>query len=121
MGYIRSNIENLSLDFAVKMIQLHDYLRDSVREYTISKQIVRAGTSIGANIAEAQGAQSDADFIAKIHIALKEARETEYWIELLLRTNKITQDYYDYLTDNINPLISCIVFTLKKRKDAMSK
>ncbi len=119
MKYKRSKLEEMGLDFAVIIVQLHDFLFNTIREYTISKQIVKSGTSIGANIAEAQGAQSDADFIAKLHISLKEARETEYWIELLLRSNKISQELYDFLINHLDPLISYIILTLKKRKASL--
>lgn len=80
--------ENLLIDksiaFAAQIIRLHKYLLKTQKETIISKQIVRSGTSIGANINEANYGQSKADFISKLHIALKEAAETEYWLRLLL-------------------------------------
>ena len=78
-----SMIENKSFAFAVRIVKLTRFLRDSGSEYILSKQILRSGTSIGANVAEAQQAQSKADFISKMSIALKEAAETNYWIRLL--------------------------------------
>ena len=72
-----------SIVFAVRIIKLHQYLLKAHKETIISKQIVRSGTSIGANINEANYGQSKADFIAKLHIALKETAETEYWLKLL--------------------------------------
>ena len=81
---------NLILDksfaFAVRIVKLYKYLCDEQKEYVLSKQLLRCGTSIGANINEAQAGQSKADFIAKMSIASKEARETNYWIELLIET-----------------------------------
>ena len=75
-----------SLDFAVRIVNLRKYLVKEHNEYVMSKQLLRCGTSIGANIAEAQRGQSKADFAAKMSIALKEANETEYWLKLLYRT-----------------------------------
>lgn len=79
-----------SFKFAVRIVKLYKYLCDEKKEYTLSKQLLRSGTSIGANINEAQAGQSKADFIAKMSIASKEARETKYWIDLLIET-----DYLD--------------------------
>ena len=84
---VKSAQENVvvqkSFDFALRIIKLYKYLLENKKETILSKQILRAGTSIGANIEEAQGAQSKADFFAKISIAYKEARETAYWLRLL--------------------------------------
>lgn len=90
-------IEERSLDFAVRIVNLTRYLNSHVKEFVVAKQLLRSGTSIGANIAEAQGAQSNADFVAKLHISLKEAKETYYWLKLLHRTQFIREM-------NINPL-----------------
>ena len=88
--------ENLLIDksivFASRIIKLHQYLIRTKKESVISKQIVRSGTSIGANINEASYGQSKADFISKMHIALKEAAETEYWLKLLISSDYITAD-----------------------------
>ncbi|MBR4519645.1 MAG: four helix bundle protein [Victivallales bacterium] len=82
-----SEQENIVLEkskaFALRIIRLYQYLQDDQKEFILSKQILRSGTSIGANVKEAQCAQTKKDFIAKMYIALKEAAETEYWIELL--------------------------------------
>ena len=80
-------IEEKSFDFAVSIVNLYKYLCDSKKEYVLSKQLLRSGTSIGANVAEAQQAQSKADFVSKMSIALKEATETKYWLRLLNATN----------------------------------
>ena len=88
--------ENLLIDksisFASRIIKLHQHLIKTQKETIISKQIVRSGTSIGANINEANYGQSKADFISKMHIALKETAETEYWLKLLLISDFITED-----------------------------
>lgn len=77
--------------FAIRIVRLYRYLREDKREFVLSTQVLRSGTSIGANVKEAIRAQSRADFIAKMHIALKEASETEYWLELLEATDYITE------------------------------
>ena len=84
-------IEKKSFDFAIRIVRLYKYLCDKKKEFVLSKQLLRSGTSIGANVAEAQQAQSKADFISKISIALKETTETKYWLRLLNAT--------DYLSD----------------------
>ncbi len=88
--------ENILIDksivFAARIIKLHQYLIKTKKETIISKQIVRSGTSIGANINEANYGQSKADFISKMHIALKETAETEYWLKLLMMSEYITED-----------------------------
>ena len=88
--------ENLLIDksiaFASRIMKLHQYLIKTKKETIISKQIIRSGTSIGANINEANYGQSKADFISKMHIALKETAETEYWLKLLMISENITDD-----------------------------
>ena len=93
--------ENLLIDksiaFASRIIKLHQYLIKTKKETIISRQIVRSGTSIGANINEANYGQSKADFISKMHIALKETAETEYWLKLLKMSEYITEDMVNSL------------------------
>ena len=79
-------IEIKSFDFAVRIVNLYKYLTNEKKEFVLSKQLLRSGTSIGANISEAQQAQSRADFLSKLEIALKEASETKYWLRLLYAT-----------------------------------
>ena len=81
-----------SIAFGARVIKLYRYLCDDKKEYIISKQIVRSGTSIGANINEAGYAQSKADFASKLHIALKETAETEYWLRLLMLSEYISEN-----------------------------
>ena len=80
-----------SFKFAIRIINLYRYLKDTKKEFVISKQVLRCGTSIGANVEEAIGGQSSKDFISKLEIAYKEAREAHYWIRLLQATNFITK------------------------------
>ena len=84
-------IEKKSFDFAIRIVKLYRFLCEKKKEFVLSKQLLRSGTSIGANVAEAQQAQSKADFVFKISIALKETTETKYWLRLLKAT--------DYLSD----------------------
>ena len=95
-----------SIDFATKIIKLHSYLTNEKKESVIAKQIIRSGTSIGANINEAQYGSSKADFIAKLHIALKEAAETEYWLHLLIRS--------EYIDDNLGTSLLNDCLEIKK-------
>ncbi len=85
----------LSKSFALRIIQLHRYMVSKKKEFVLSQQLLRSGTSIGANIKEAQFAQSKADFIAKMYIALKESGETEYWLELLHEAGYLTQKEFE--------------------------
>ena len=89
------------------------------KEFTLSKQLLRSGTSIGANINEAQAGQSKADFISKMSIASKEARETKYWIELLIKTDylNIKEDYVKSLLNEIDELIKIITSIVKTSKE----
>lgn len=87
-----------SLDFAVRIVKLHQFLGKQ-REFTLSGQVLRSGTSIGANIQEANYAQSKADFISKLHIALKETAETEYWLLVLQRSGYLGDRGDSLLTD----------------------
>ena len=98
-----SKLSTLSIDLAVQILNLVKFLK-SQHETIISNQIGRAGTSIGANIHEAQYAHGKLDFIAKLQIALKEANETSYWLELLLKTNYIDEAKYQELNNNCSQI-----------------
>jgi len=82
-------LQEKSFAFAVRIVKLYKYLCEEKKEFVLSKQVLRSGTSIGANIEEAIGGQSDKDFLSKISISYKEARETIYWLKLLLATDYI--------------------------------
>ena len=84
-------IVDKSMNFAVRIVNLYKYLTKEKSEYVLSKQLLRSGTSIGANVNEAVRAQSPADFVAKMNIALKEAGESEYWIKLLEKTDYLSR------------------------------
>ena len=98
-----------SMDFAVRIVNLRKYLTKEHNEYVMSKQLLRCGTSIGANIAEAQRGQSKADFVAKMSIALKEANETEYWLKLLYRTQYLSKEQYESINKDIRELLGILV------------
>ena len=98
-----------SLDFAVRIVNLRKYLVREHNEYVMSKQLLRCGTSIGANVAEAQRGQSKADFAAKMNIALKEANETEYWLKLLYRTQYLSKEQYESINIDVHELLGILV------------
>ena len=104
-----------SFDFALKIIELYKILKSN-NEYILSKQLLRAGTSIGANIEEAIAAQSRKDFIHKLSIAAKEARETKYWLKLLNRSQLVELDYNNYInkSDEIIRILTAIIKTTSK-------
>lgn len=106
-----------SRDFAIRIIRLYKFMCSKNKEFVLSKQLLRSGTSIGANIKESQMAQSKADFIAKIHIALKEASETEYWLDLLYQTDYLTKTQFESMNKDIQELISLLTAILKSAKE----
>ena len=109
-------IVDKSMAFAVRIVNLYKYLKDKHSEYVLSKQVLRSGTSIGANVKEATRAQSKADFNAKMHIAMKEAVETEYWLELLEKTEYITKAQAKSMLDDCVELIKILVAITKTVK-----
>jgi four helix bundle protein len=104
----------LSKRFSLKIIDLYSFLYNEQKEFVISKQIYRSGTSIGANIAESIYAQSDADYINKLRISLKEASETRYWLELLFESHKIDEVQYNTLSNDVNTIIGTIINIINK-------
>ena len=103
--------------YSNRIIRLYKYLKDVEKEFILSKQLLRSGTSIGANIAESQSAQSSADFIHKLEVALKEAKETHYWLEKLLVGEYINEVGYKSMSnDNVEiiKLLTSIIVTKKK-------
>ena len=114
-----SKLRTQSLDFAVSIINLVKSLKEK-RETIISNQIGRSGTSIGANIREAQYAHGKADFIAKLQIALKEASETGYWLELLFKTGYITEAEYKALDAACTSIRVMLISSINTAKDNMA-
>ena len=113
---MEQTIETKSFHFAVRIVKLYRALTESRREYVLSKQIMRSGTSIGANVAEAQQAQSRADFIAKLSIALKEAVETNYWLRLLHQTDYLEESEFQSLHQDCRELEKILTAILKSTK-----
>ena len=108
-------IEQKSFEFAVRIVNLYKHLSETKKEFVLSKQLLRSGTSIGANIHEANYAQSKADFVSKLQIALKECYESEYWLELFSKTNLITPQTYAKAKNDCGK-IRRILFPLNRRR-----
>jgi len=105
-----------SKSFAIRTIKLFQFLKDSKNEYVMSKQLLRSGTSIGANLREAEHAQSKADFLHKVNVALKEANETLYWLELLNETEYISDEGFDSLKLHAEELLKLLASIVKTTK-----
>ena len=105
-----------SKQFAIRIIRFYSFLQKEKGEIVISKQILRSGTSIGANARESNNAQSTADFINKLSIALKEADETAYWMELLYESNIIDQQQFDSMYIDLKELIALLTSSIKTCK-----
>ena len=113
--------ENVLLDkskaFALRIIKMYKYLTEEKKEFILSKQILRSGTSIGANAREASRGQSKADFYAKLYISLKEADETQYWLELLYESDYLPDTEYKTIYGECEELIRILVSITKKQKN----
>ena len=103
--------------FALRIIRLYNYLCNDKHEYIMSKQVLRSGTSIGANIREGVRGQTKPDFYAKMNIALKEASETEYWLELLHESDYILTDAFNSIYADLQELIKILVAITKTQKE----
>lgn len=102
--------------FALRIIELYKYLSEEKHEYIMSKQVMRSGTSVGANLAEAEYAQSNADFIHKQSISLKEANETCYWLRLLKHSGYVSEDQVKSLESECLEIIKMLIASIKKCK-----
>ncbi len=111
-----SILKDKSKAFALRMIRLYKYLCEEKKEYVLSKQLLRSGTSIGANIAEGIHAESNADFITKYAVAQKEASETIYWLELLHESDYLTTDGFESLQNDVVEIMKLITSTIKTMK-----
>ena len=110
--YIRTKC----LDFSIDIVKLYKKLCEDKKEYVLSKQLLRSGTSIGANLVEAQNGISSKDFVAKLYISLKETAETEYWLELLYKTDYLTFDEYQEINKKCQELCKIFNSITKKTK-----
>ena len=109
-------IKTKSFEFALRIVKFSQFLQTEKKEFTISKQVLRSGTSIGANIREAEHAESKIDFIHKVSIALKEANECEYWLELLLKSEIIDDKMYMSLNDDLSEILKLLISIIKTSK-----
>jgi four helix bundle protein len=115
-----SIIRQKTFDFAIRIVNLYKYIITEKKEYVLSKQLLRSGTSIGANVNEALYGQSKKDFISKLHISLKEASETEYWLELLNATGYLDEkEYKSIVNDNIE-ILKILTSIIKTSKENMN-
>jgi len=106
-----------SRSFAIRIIRLYQYLLSDKKEFILSKQLLRSGTSIGANVKEAIQGQSKKDFIAKMQISLKEASETEYWLDLLHETDYLDTNQYISINNDCVELIKLLTSIIKQSKE----
>ena len=105
----------------MRIIKLYRYMQKQHNEYTLSRQILRSGTAIGALVRESKYAQSKADFLNKLMIALKEANETKYWLELLCQSEYIDQKMYSSIEPDINELLKLLISSTKTVKTSNEK
>ena len=105
-----------SLDFALRIVKLYQYITEQKKEFVLSKQLLRSGTAIGALVRESEHAESKADFIHKLSVALKEANETEYWIELLFKSNFIDEKSYLSIQTDITELLKLLIAIIRTSK-----
>ncbi len=116
-----NGVMNKSYAFALRIVKLYKYLVYEKKEYVLSKQLLRSGTSIGALIREGEHAQSKADFLNKMNVALKEANETQYWIELLRDSSYLSFEESLSIYDNANELIRLLASIVKSTKQSLGK
>ena len=116
-----NQIVEKSKAFAIRIIRMYQHLNKMKQEYILSKQVLRSGTSIGANVKEANSAQTRADFTAKMQIALKETSETEYWLELLMETGYITEKEGESILTDCQELLKMITAILKSTKASQAQ
>ena len=107
-------IETKSVDFAVRIVELYKHLTKTKNEFVLSKQLLRCGTSIGANVAEAERGQSKADFNAKMNIAMKEANESYYWLRLLNRTGYLSREEFASMESDVLEILAILMAICKK-------
>ena len=120
LGMKENIVLDKSFDFAVRIVNLNKHLVSKHKEYVLSKQLLRSGTAIGALVREAQHAESKADFVHKLSIALKEANETEYWLLLLNKTDYLSDNQFESVQTDIDELIKLLVSIVKSSKQRKS-
>jgi four helix bundle protein len=115
-----STVEVKSFDYAVRIVNLYRFLTEDKKEFVLSKQILRSGTSIGANVSEGERGQSKADFYSKMSIALKEANETHYWLRLLNATSYINETQFLSLEKDVKEIIALLTSICKTTQNALN-
>ena len=115
-----NTIQILCKAFALRIIKLYTFLKEEKQEYVLSKQVLRSGTSIGANARESINAQSTMDFISKLGIALKEANETQYWLELLYESEFINEKEYNSIYADCSRIVVTLVKIIKTKKETLN-
>ena len=113
-------IADKTFDFAVRIVNLHKYLISNGVDYSLARQLLRCGTSIGANVSEAVKAQSTADFYTKLTIALKEANETHYWLRVLFATKYLTEQEFASVKKDIDEIVAILVSITKTTKEKLN-
>ena len=114
---MNQTVEKKSFQFAVRIVNLRKYLTEAKKEFVLSQQVLRSGTSIGANISDAQQAQSRADFVSKLNIALKEASETDYWLRLLNATEYLSDQEFNSLIFDCREIEKMLIAIVKSSKE----
>jgi four helix bundle protein len=114
-------IKSKSFDFAIRIVKLYQFLCEQKKEFVLSKQLLRSGTSIGANVREAEHAESKSDFIHKISISLKEANESAYWIELIYKTDYIEKSHFISIQTDLDEILKLLITILKTSKSNKNK
>lgn len=119
---VRDNvIRTKSYAFAIRIVNAYKFLINSQKEFVLSKQMLRSGTAIGALVAEAHYAQSSADFLSKMSIALKEANETSYWLSLLKDTSYLEEQTYGSISADCNELVALLISIVKSVKSSLGR
>lgn len=114
-------VKNKSRLFALRIIRLYKYLNDEKKEYVLSKQLLRSGTSIGANIVEAHNAMNKKEFLSKMNISLKEAAETEYWLDLLKESEYIRANEFESINADCEEIKKLLVSIIKSTNKSLQK
>ena len=114
-------IMSKSKSFALRVVKLYKYLCEEKHEYVLSKQLLRSGTSIGANIRESKHGESQADFYHKLNISLKEAEETAYWLELLHESEYLTKKEFNSIYNDCNECIALLISIIKHKNENLNE
>jgi len=114
---MKNILKDKSYQFAIRIVKLAKYLQEEKKDFILSNQVLRSGTAIGALIAESEFAQSKPDFISKLHISIKEANETKYWLRLLKDSFFINEKMYDSLNPDLIELIKILTSSIKTAKE----